>query len=194
MTAEGHLLFALASAVIAKRCELTPVLGVADWWHLLPATLLTSLLPDIDHPRSLLGQRLRWISVPIAHVFGHRGFTHSLIAVAFGIFLLTYQLPGSVFIPTDVIQGMVLGYLSHILADMLTPAGVPLLWPCRWRFRLPLLRISKTAQPERYFCLLVLFFAILTPNSVAKHAIEVSSYQLDQAWRQWSPPLFNRLQ
>ncbi len=29
------------------------------------------------------------------------------------------------FIPADALQGMVLGYLSHILADMLTPAGVP---------------------------------------------------------------------
>jgi inner membrane protein len=43
----------------------------------------------------------------------------------------------------------VLGYLSHILADMLTPAGVPLLWPCRWRFRLPILAPRKGNQLER---------------------------------------------
>ncbi len=30
-----------------------------------------------------------------------------------------------------------------IVADMLTPAGVPLLWPCRWRFRLPILAPRK---------------------------------------------------
>jgi membrane-bound metal-dependent hydrolase YbcI (DUF457 family) len=53
-------------------------------------------------------------------------------------FTLFYlKVPESWIVPADAIQGMVLGYLSHILADMLTPAGVPLLWPCRWRFRLP---------------------------------------------------------
>lgn len=51
---------------------------------------------------------------------------------------LYLKVPESWFIPADALQGMVLGYLSHILADMLTPAGVPLLWPCRWRFRLPI--------------------------------------------------------
>jgi membrane-bound metal-dependent hydrolase YbcI (DUF457 family) len=35
--------------------------------------------------------------------------------------------PDSWIIPADALQGMVLGYLSHILADMITPAGVPLL-------------------------------------------------------------------
>jgi inner membrane protein len=57
--------------------------------------------------------------------------------------------PESWIVPADAIQGMVLGYLSHILADMLTPAGVPLLWPCRWRFRLPILAPQKGNQLER---------------------------------------------
>lgn len=57
------------------------------------------------------------------------GFTHSLLAV-FGLLTLFYlKVPESWIVPADAIQGMVLGYLSHILADMLTPAGVPLLWP-----------------------------------------------------------------
>ena len=81
MTGEGHVIFAIATAIFAKRAELTPVLAQADWWHLIPATLLTCLLPDIDHPKSLLGQRLKWLSYPIARAFGHRGFTHSLLAV-----------------------------------------------------------------------------------------------------------------
>ncbi|MBT0723230.1 metal-dependent hydrolase [Rosenbergiella sp. S61] len=189
MTAEGHLLFALATAVAAKRYDLTPIISAADWWHLIPACLLTSLLPDIDHPRSLLGQRLRWISLPISRIFGHRGFTHSLIAVAIGVFLLINKLPANLLVPNDVIQGMVLGYLSHILADMLTPAGVPLLWPCRWRFRLPILPASKHPQPERYFCIALLTFTVLTPESLTKQWITVGSQQMNQTWQQWSPLL-----
>lgn len=160
MTAEGHIIFAIASAIFAKRAELTPVLASADWWHLIPAALLTCLLPDIDHPKSLLGQRLKWIAVPISRAFGHRGFTHSLLAVLGGLALFQINVPADWPVPADVLQGMVLGYLSHIIADMLTPAGVPLLWPCRWRFRLPLLNSQKGNQLERALCLALVGYAI----------------------------------
>jgi len=60
---------------------------------------------------------------------------------------------------------MVLGYLSHIVADMLTPAGVPLLWPCRWRFRLPVLNSQKGNQLERALCLVLVGYAIWFPPS-----------------------------
>lgn len=131
MTAEGHLLFSIACAVFAKNAELTPVLAQGDWWHIVPSAILTCLLPDIDHPKSFLGQRLKWISKPIARAFGHRGFTHSLLAVFALLATFYLKVPESWFIPADALQGMVLGYLSHILADMLTPAGVP-------RFTMPL--------------------------------------------------------
>lgn len=62
MTAEGHLIFSVACAIFAKKAEVTPELATGDWWHIIPAALLTSLLPDIDHPKSVLGQRLRWIA------------------------------------------------------------------------------------------------------------------------------------
>ncbi len=163
MTGEGHIIFAIASAIFAKRAELTPVLAQADWWHLVPSALLTCLLPDIDHPKSLLGQRLRWLSQPIARAFGHRGFTHSLLAVAAGLWLFQINLPKSSPILPDVLQGLTLGYLSHIVADMLTPAGVPLLWPCRWRFRLPILRSQKGNQLERVLCLGLVGYALWFP-------------------------------
>jgi inner membrane protein len=166
MTAEGHLIFAMASAIFAKRADLTPELANGDWWHIVPATLLTCLLPDIDHPKSTLGQRFRWISQPVARVFGHRGFTHSLLAVLGGVALFHLKVPKDWVIPADVFQGLVLGYLSHIAADMLTPAGVPLLWPCRWRFRLPLLRSQKGNQLERALCLALVGYAMWFPQGM----------------------------
>ena len=95
MTAEGHLLFSLACAVFAKNAELTPVLAQGDWWHIVPSAVLTCLLPDIDHPKSLLGQRLKWISKPIARACGHRGFTHSLLAVFAALTLFYLKVPDS---------------------------------------------------------------------------------------------------
>jgi len=163
MTAEGHLIFALASTILAKKMELSPALAQGDWWHIIAGGLLTSLLPDIDHPQSVLGQRLRWLSLPIARIFGHRGFTHSLLAIIGVIMLFTLQItPGIV--PLDVFHGMIVGYLSHIIADMLTPAGVPLLWPCRWHFRIPILPSQKGQQLERLLCVAVLVFAVQHPQ------------------------------
>ncbi len=183
MTAEGHLLFAIASAVFAKNAELTPVLAQGDWWHIIPAAIITCLLPDIDHPKSLLGQRLTWISKPIARMFGHRGFTHSLLAVFASLALLYIHVPIDATIPGDVLQGMVVGYVSHIIADMLTPAGVPLLWPCRWRFRLPLIVTQKGNQLERVLCMLLCGFAIWLPHSAS-----------DNEAVRWSSQTINTLQ
>ncbi|GLY62267.1 membrane protein [Pectobacterium carotovorum subsp. carotovorum] len=164
MTAEGHLLFSVACAILAKKVELSPALATGDWWHIIPGALLTALLPDIDHPKSVLGQRLKWLSSPIARLFGHRGFTHSLLATAAGIFFIQTRLPPDWPIPTDAYHAMIVGYLSHILADMLTPSGVPLLWPCRWRFRLPILNSQKGNQLERFLCLACIGFSLYQPQ------------------------------
>ncbi|MBP2847111.1 metal-dependent hydrolase [Dickeya oryzae] len=164
MTAEGHLLFAVASAIFAKKAELSPALAAGDWWHIIPAAMLTALLPDIDHPKSILGQRLKWISVPIARLCGHRGFTHSLLAILLGVYVIRTRLPLDWPLPGDVYHAMIVGYLSHIIADMLTTAGVPLLWPCRWRFRLPILNSDKGNQLERILCVGLILFMLWQPQ------------------------------
>ncbi|XBS68097.1 metal-dependent hydrolase [Acerihabitans sp. KWT182] len=166
MTAEGHLIFALASTILAKKMELSPALAHGDWWHIIAGGLLTCLLPDIDHPQSFLGQRLKWLSMPIARVFGHRGFTHSLLAIMAGFLLFTLKFASDMIVPPDAFHGMIIGYLSHIVADMLTPAGVPLLWPCRWRFRLPIITSQKGNQWERILCVAVLIFAVQHPQGM----------------------------
>lgn len=88
------------------------------------------LLPDLDHPESVLGRRLPLISIPLAKVFGHRGMTHSLLAVAIMLSALVaittiYQW-GFV---AWLVPPLIVGYLSHILGDSMTPSGVPLFWP-----------------------------------------------------------------
>lgn len=123
--------------------------GVVSFLHLngLEAVLLLmgstggALLPDLDHPKSWLGRRLPFISVPIAAVFGHRGITHSLLAVAGLALLLRHGLAQWHLVSTWwglAALGMVAGYLSHILGDFVTHGGVPLLWPVKRRFSSPL--------------------------------------------------------
>lgn len=164
MTFEGHLIFALASTILSKKMALSSTIGDGDWWHIVGGGLITCLLPDIDHPKSILGQRLRWVSLPISRIFKHRKFTHSLLAIIIGIIPLTLRISQEISIPLDVAHGMIVGYCSHIIADMLTPAGVPLLWPCRWRFRLPIVHSSKGNKLERIVCIAALVCALEHPQ------------------------------
>ena len=126
--------------------------GLSCWWGYCLATGqdastattalagLGALLPDIDHPQSAVGRRLSFISEPVAKVFGHRGITHSILAVAIIVFTLRQW--------SDYEEGVIvplcIGYLSHLAGDMLTPSGVPLLWPVRRTFSL---NVFRTGSP-----------------------------------------------
>ncbi|MGL4932802.1 MAG: metal-dependent hydrolase [Aeromonas sp.] len=158
MTAQGHLLFSVTCTLLAHKLQLTPALADASLWLTIPAALASALLPDLDHPRSVLGQRLPWISKPLSRLFGHRGFTHSLLAVAIAIWGLNQSLPPDT-LPVAVKDALIIGYLSHLLGDWLTPAGIPLLWPIRRRFRLPGWSLKSGAPQEMGFCTLTLLLA-----------------------------------
>jgi inner membrane protein len=130
------------------------VVGLAAWFatapllhvHVLdPANLCLavagSLLPDIDHPRSWVGRRTRPISTAIAATLGHRGVTHSAIAIVGLAWLLShagYRWSG--------IAALSVGWLSHLAADMLTPQGLRLLWPMRGTWGLQLCRTGSPAE------------------------------------------------
>jgi len=43
--------------------------------------VIGSLLPDVDHPQSWVGRRTRPISTALAATLGHRGVTHSALAL-----------------------------------------------------------------------------------------------------------------
>ena len=158
MTAQGHLLFSVTCVLLAHKVELTPALADASLWHIVPMALASALLPDLDHPRSLLGRQLPWISGPLSRLFGHRGFTHSLLAVGMGVWGLA-QVEAPWLLSGAVKDALIVGYLSHLLGDWLTPMGIPLLWPWRRRFRLPGLPLRSGGGYERAFCLLTLALA-----------------------------------
>lgn len=92
-----------------------------------------SLLPDIDHPNSKMGRRVKPLSKLINKAVGHRGATHTLLAMAlvsFALFMLNLSLP-VVLQPLGlvVVLGVTIGYFSHLFLDALTPSGVPLFAP-----------------------------------------------------------------
>lgn len=90
----------------------------------LPLALagIGSLLPDIDHPQSWVGLRLRIISRPLAAAVRHRRMTHSLLAVIVCGLLLRW---GG--FSRTAVDAVVVGYLSHLAADLLTSSGLRLM-------------------------------------------------------------------
>jgi inner membrane protein len=125
----------------------------------LAAAALGSLLPDLDHPKSWIGRRVGMVSLMIAAVFGHRGITHSLLAVVGCLFGMLILGKGA------IAPAVLVGYLSHLACDSLTKSGVPLLWPWRRPFGPRLLRTGGLVE-----FLLAFLFAGATGLPWAAHA------------------------
>ena len=107
---------------------------------MLAGGILGSMLPDIDHPASAFGSKAVPISTIISGIFGHRGITHSLIAlltVSFGGWHYMHELNMGNVEVAPFLAGLSAGYLSHLLGDWMTNSGVPLLWPSKKRFVSP---------------------------------------------------------
>jgi inner membrane protein len=130
------------------------VVGIAAWTLVAPhlglpsldpvalgLTTVGALLPDIDHPSSWVGRRVPAISRPLAAMIGHRGVTHSALAVLACLILLRWQ-----GFSRAVIDPLVTGYLSHLGADLLTSSGLRLAWPSRKRQTIPLCRTGSFAE------------------------------------------------
>lgn len=131
MMAGSHVILGVCAWAYAARIVGAPPLDPLS----LGLAAAGSLLPDIDHPKSWIGRRLKVVSVPIAMIFGHRGITHSLVAVAGCIAVLRWD--------SDhwrVALPLVVGYVSHLAADLFTPAGLCLTWPLRRTFALPIVK------------------------------------------------------
>ncbi|RME23492.1 MAG: metal-dependent hydrolase [Candidatus Zixiibacteriota bacterium] len=156
MMAPTHTMLGVATLLAGSslRPDLLPASAVT-----IAAAALGSLAPDIDHPSSWIGRRLRVVSIPLVGLVGHRGVTHSLLAAvgaSVGLFFLLK-------LGQDLAWAVafLLGYLSHLAGDWLS-GGVPLLWPSPRRFRAPV-AIQTGGIIEKLFALgfgsLVLYWA-----------------------------------
>lgn len=114
---------------------------------------VAALLPDIDHPKSQLRQKLGVAGHVGLFWLSHRGLTHTLL------FAVLVAVATMLFIPNTIGWAIVAGYTSHLVGDAVTRRGIPLLWPLSGQpfFLLPrLLRISTGGWIERGVWLLCL--------------------------------------
>lgn len=82
--------------------------------------LLGCLLPDIDNPKSFLGQRIRIFSLAVNKIFGHRGFTHWFIFPML-IYAITFFFYNIYHVQ---ILFLCFGIITHQVGDMMTTIGI----------------------------------------------------------------------
>jgi inner membrane protein len=162
--------------------------------HTLPEALITagisSLIPDIDEEHSLIRRKIdvipglplgfpllliadyflwhyKYFSLLAAILFAvyigfayftkHRGFTHSL--AGFATFILILALSDKMLL----IPAMI-GYGMHLVADLMTNAGIELLYPLKRRVGLHLFATGSIIDQSIGLISTFIFFVILYQN------------------------------
>ena len=139
MLFKTHIAFGFLAALIA-----TKFMQPGNQFLFAFILLVGAAFPDVDHPKSRIGQ-MAW---PVSHLFEHRGFFHSFIAIAFFTFAL-FLISGSMLYSV----AFLLGYASHILADALSVQGI---MPFHPFLRLRLKGVFHTGAFYEYAALFVL--------------------------------------
>jgi inner membrane protein len=94
----------------------------------LGLTIFCSVLPDIDHTRSLIGKSFFPLAKWLNNKFGHRTITHSLVFWLAAIFLV--RLVEIMYFKNAVYSTIVaFSILSHDLFDMCTKQGILFFYP-----------------------------------------------------------------
>lgn len=145
---------------------------------------LGGLLPDVDHPKSWVGKRLRPVSDLVAGVFGHRGITHSLLAVFGCWWLLRHQA-----VPPAVAAPVVVGYLSHLFGDLLTPGGLRLSWPFKGTWALPVCRTGSAFEPLVVALLIAAALATVPEPWRYRPDPRAALEKLGVCWQCQAPPM-----
>lgn len=128
MQAINHQLTTASAYYIA----MTSLPSVTSWMSFtgLGFAMFGALLPDIDTRHSRVGRVVPFLSIPIQALFGHRGALHSLLACALVLWgAMTLEFPWAL--------SLTFGYVSHLIGDACTKAGVNFFWPLTKRYRVP---------------------------------------------------------
>ncbi|HQO23253.1 MAG TPA: metal-dependent hydrolase [Spirochaetota bacterium] len=150
MTAPTHYAFSFL---------LNSLLGVPALTALF--SCIASLLPDIDHPDSLVGRIFPGLSKKLLVKWGHRTTTHSFFAIAvFCVASLPFLLLGK-----TVYVAVTASFISHIFLDLFNRSGVKLFSPFHAKeyisFHTEKLRIRVKSWQEYLILFLIIISCVM---------------------------------
>ena len=189
MLAPTHSVFGIFLTLI-----ILAVFGV-QWslhWTIILFAILGAIIPDIDHPKSIIGKFFYIISAPLERRYGHRTITHSLVGwvictVLFSLILLfVVWIFGIVWkLEFDAwnllprwIAAFSISYFSHLVLDMFNRRGSQLFWPDPGRDvipRNPKFRPESGSKVEGLIFIVLLILVFL--------ALPISKYGLSSSLR-----------
>jgi len=135
------------------------LLGLLSIQYLHPANqilfiiivLFGGILPDIDHPKSVLGSKVKIIG----WLFKHRGIFHSLLILPVIALLLSYFNYSFISVP------LIIGYIAHLIGDIVTKEGLMLLYPLS-NFRINgFIRVGGLLEKLIFLAMLILSVYLL---------------------------------
>jgi len=159
-------------------------------WTIILFAIIGAIMPDIDHPRSVIGKLFPYISIPLERKYGHRTITHSFIgwAIFTAIFAFIVLLAALIFgfiLKADVwiwelaprwTAAFSISYMSHLILDMFNKRGSQMFWPDPSRDVIPK---NPKFRPEsgsrvELFIFLILFVLMLFAFPISKYGIASS--------------------
>lgn len=164
MTARTHDFFALASLLTIGTYFPPSGLNISTTIGSFIGCVIGALIPDMDQSTNRLWDLLPagdYLGKFLRRIFlGHRTLSHSLVGMFLLYKLLEWILPkflNSDFISIQiVIYSIMIGFISHMVADSITEEGVPLLFPISFKFGFPPIK-SWRIVTGKWFENLVIF-------------------------------------
>jgi inner membrane protein len=144
MLCRTHLVGALVIGLIFLQYKPQPRLMV-----FFAALFLSALLPDIDAPKSAIGEKIPVLSWLLRLLVGHRTLFHAIWLPAILFFAFSNK---------SISMGIIIGYCSHLLLDSLNKEGVQPLYPLKLRFR----GFMETGGPTEH----ILFLSLLISAAI----------------------------
>ncbi len=120
MLAKTHITVGLLFGLLF--IQFIEINSLTKFFSYFALVLIGSILPDIDHPSSLINKKVK-ISKIFTFLFNHRGFTHSIFMPIILLGILWHFL--------ELFYGISLfiGYIAHLFADAITLEGICFLHP-----------------------------------------------------------------
>jgi inner membrane protein len=151
MTARTHDMFATATLVTLGVYFPPQILTLATFFACLIGCIVGSLVPDMDQATNRL-----WDLFPggdytgkfFKKLFlGHRSLSHSLLGLYLFYVLLNLILPkifNPQFIDPQIVQySLMIGFISHLIADGFTTEGLPLFFPLKIKLGIPPISVLR---------------------------------------------------
>lgn len=167
MTARTHNAIAVASLVTVAAIYPPTSLDLPTFIAAVIANNIGGLIPDMDTAGNYL-----WGLLPQGDKLGkylrrifykHRTITHSLLGTFIIYKFFEFLLPrlfNHGFVDTTIILfSLMIGFLSHLLADSFTEEGIPLLYPIPLTFGIPPIKKIRI-KTGRWFENFVIFPAV----------------------------------